>query len=40
MDKGAMLDFEYDVCARLFSRPERKLHMQKFLAELKQRKKE
>ncbi|MDX9822038.1 MAG: enoyl-CoA hydratase/isomerase family protein [Syntrophales bacterium] len=40
MEKGAMLDFEYDVCARLFSRPERKLHMQKFLAELKQRKKE
>ncbi len=40
MDKGAMLDYEYDVCAHLFSRPERKQHMQEFLAELKRRKKE
>ena len=40
MDKSAMLDFEYDMCALLFSRPERKLHMQEFLAELKRRKKE
>ena len=40
MDKSAVLDFEFDICALLFSRPERKMHMQEFLSELKRKKKE
>ncbi len=38
LDKGAALEFELDISALLFSRSERKAHMEKFIEDLKKRK--
>jgi len=38
LDKGAALELEFDISALLFSRSERKDHMDQFLEELKRRK--
>ncbi len=38
LDKGASLELEFDISALLFSRAERKEHMQEFLGQLQQRK--
>jgi enoyl-CoA hydratase/carnithine racemase len=40
LDKGSALDFEMDVEALLFSREERKAHMDEFMEALKKRKKQ
>jgi enoyl-CoA hydratase/carnithine racemase len=40
LDNGAGLDLEFDLCARLFSRAERKSHMREFLAILSQRRRD
>ncbi|MDD5712953.1 MAG: enoyl-CoA hydratase-related protein, partial [Smithellaceae bacterium] len=39
LDKGSAMDFELGVGALLFSRAERKTHMEEFLDDLKKRKK-
>lgn len=39
LDKGAALELEFDISALLFSRSERKIHMEEFITELKKRKK-
>ncbi len=39
LDKGAALEYEYEIGALLFSRPERKEHMRSFIEDLEKRKK-
>ncbi len=39
LDKGAALEYVYEIGALLFSRPERKEHMRRFIEDLEKRKK-